>query len=273
MHHRAAALTIAGLDPSGGAGIAADLRGFAAAGVWGCAVCAARTVQSTRGVRSVHAVEARLVVAQARELLDDVAVRAIKIGALGSAENARAVAALLQRHRRIPVVLDPVMVPSRRTGRARLDGDAAVPTLLVLARAATLVTPNSDEAGSLLGRKIVTATDARDAAVALVELGIRAVLLKGGHTGGERVVDWFATRRSVIPLSRARLSLPPVHGAGCTLASLIAGRLAARGGRGVANEADLLAAVRWARSRHARALRNPLAIGRGMRVLDPRRRP
>ena len=112
----ATALTIAGLDPSGGAGIAADLRAFARAGAWGTAVCAAITVQSRRGVRAVEPVATALVLAQAEELLSDLRVRAIKTGALGSADNARAVAALLARHPAIPSVVDPVLVPTRVTG-------------------------------------------------------------------------------------------------------------------------------------------------------------
>jgi hydroxymethylpyrimidine/phosphomethylpyrimidine kinase len=269
MRRQVAALTIAGLDPSGGAGIAADLRGFAAAGVWGCSACAAITVQSTRGVRGVHAVPAALVLEQANEILDDVPVRAIKTGALGSPATVRAVAGLLLEHRRIPSVVDPVMVPSRGPSAARLDGGAATSALLELARAATLLTPNALEAGALLGRAIRSSDDARDAATALVALGVRAVLVKGGHVDGERVVDWLATRRSVVGLGRRRLHLAPVHGAGCTLAALIAGRLAVLGAPRAPDHDALLAAIRWARERHGRALRSARVVGGGMRLLAP----
>src|SRR4051812_35485122 len=142
----ATALAIAGLDPSGGAGLAADLRSFGAAGVWGAAVCAALTVQSTRGVRAVRAVPAPLVIEQAREVLADARVRALKTGALGSAAVARAVADLLAEHPGIPSIVDPVMIPTRRAGSgAGLHGRAVGP-LRRLVAAATLVTPNLDEA-------------------------------------------------------------------------------------------------------------------------------
>ncbi len=149
------ALSIAGLDPSGGAGLAADLRSFGAAGVWGAAVCAALTVQSTQGVRAVRAVPSALVIEQAREVLADARVRAVKTGALGSAANVRAVLALLAEHPAIPWVVDPVMLPSRRAGAgaAGLHGRGVGP-LRALAAAATLVTPNLAEAAALLGSPV-----------------------------------------------------------------------------------------------------------------------
>ena len=268
------ALTIAGLDPSGGAGIAADLRSFGAAGVWGAAVCAALTVQSTRGVRSVHAVASTLVTAQAEELLADAPVRAIKIGALGSAANARAVAALLAAHPEIPAILDPVMIPSRSadpsaSARARLDG-GGVAALRALGARATLITPNLPEAALLLGMQAGSPiASARDAATALVDAGARAVLVKGGHAVGPEAVDWLALRGGrVVRIARPRRETPPLHGTGCTLASLIAGRLAARVlvGEG-ASDADIVAAVRWARGRLDAALVAPLVVGGGLRVL------
>lgn len=260
------ALAIAGLDPSGGAGLAADLRSFEAAGVWGAAVCAALTVQSTRGVRAVRAVPAALVLDQAREVLADARVRAVKTGALGSAANARAVAALLREHPRLPSVVDPVMLPSRRAGPgAPLHGSALAP-LRALALAATLVTPNLAEAAALLGQP-VSAREARDAAVALVEAGARAALVKGGHGGGAESVDWLALAGRavrVVRVARPRRRTPPLHGTGCALASLVAGRLAARGG---ARPEQIVEAVRWARARLDRALAAPLVTGAGLAVL------
>jgi hydroxymethylpyrimidine/phosphomethylpyrimidine kinase len=274
------ALAIAGLDPSGGAGLAADLRAFAAAGAWGAAVCAALTVQSTRGVRKVVAVPAALVVAQAEEVLGDARVLAIKTGALGSAANAHAVARLLAAHPRIPAIVDPVMIPSRHAGKSgsgsRLDGSGSLPAMRRLARAATLITPNLAEAGALLGEHVASLAEARDAAVALVEAGARAALVKGGHGGGEEAVDWLvvggATIR-VVRIAGPRRKVPPLHGTGCTLASLIAGRLAVlrstkRAGRPISAE-ELVAAVRWARGRLDAAIRAPLTVGGGLRVLAP----
>ena len=270
------ALTIAGLDPSGGAGIAADLRAFAAAGAWGAAVCAALTVQSTRGVRAVRAVSAGLVIAQADEVLGDARVLAIKTGALGSAANVRAVARLIEAHPEIPAIVDPVMLPSRSAGKgARLDGPGSIAALQRLARAATLVTPNLAEAGALLGgAAITTDADARDAAVALVEAGSHAALVKGGHGSGAEAVDWLvvgAQTKRIVRIARPRRVTPPLHGTGCTLASLIAGRLAAKGSGQLPSEGDLIAAVRWARGRLDAAIGAPLTTGHGLAVLDPTR--
>ena len=270
------ALTIAGLDPSGGAGIAADLRAFAAAGAWGAAVCAALTVQSTRGVRAVRAVATRLVIAQADEVLGDARVLAIKTGALGSAANARAVARLIEAHPQIAAIVDPVMLPSRSAGDgARLDGPGSIAALQRLARAATLVTPNLAEASALLGGAAITTEDeARDAAVALVEAGAHAALVKGGHGSGAEAVDWLvvgAQTKRIVRIARPRRVTPPLHGTGCTLASLIAGRLAAKGSDRPPGEVALISAVRWARGRLDAAIGAPLTTGHGLAVLDPTR--
>jgi hydroxymethylpyrimidine/phosphomethylpyrimidine kinase len=272
------ALTIAGLDPSGGAGIAADLRAFAAAGAWGAAVCAALTVQSTRGVRAVRAVSTQFVIAQADEVLSDARVLAIKTGALGSAANVRAVARLLEAHPEIPAVVDPVMLPSRNTGEnkgARLDGPGSLTALRRLARAATLVTPNLAEASALLGGATIRGdADARDAGVALVEAGSHAVLVKGGHGAGPEAIDWLivgAQTKRVVRIARPRRATPPLHGTGCTLASLIAGRLAAKSAGEMPGADELIAAVRWARGRLDAAIRAPLTTGHGLLVLDPKR--
>jgi hydroxymethylpyrimidine/phosphomethylpyrimidine kinase len=262
----AAALTIGGLDPSGGAGIAADLRAFAEAGVWGCAVCAALTVQSTRGVRAVEAIATSTVRAQARELLSDIRVRAIKTGALGSAANARAIARLLARPAAAPAIVDPVMLPTRRIGRnARLYGGSIL-AMRELACAATLVTPNFDEAGALLG-ELVTEKTAADAARELVRRGSAAVLVKGGHGRGREAVDWLATPRRVVRLAHRRRPGLDVHGTGCVLASLIAGRLVALGAGRLVDDATLVEVVTWSRARLDAALARPLLLGQGLPVL------
>jgi hydroxymethylpyrimidine/phosphomethylpyrimidine kinase len=265
------ALAIAGLDPSGGAGLAADLRAFGAAGVWGAAVCAALTVQSTRGVRAVRPVPAALVLDQAREVLADARVRAIKTGALGSGANVRAVTALLAEHPAIPSVVDPVMIPSRRTASGpasrALHGRALGP-LRALAAAATLVTPNLAEAAALLGRPVPD-DEAAAAASALVEAGARAALVKGGHGRGAEAVDWLALPGGrLVRIARPRRRVPPIHGTGCALASLIAGHLAARTRAGAPRAEDLVEAARWARARLDRALAAPLVAGAGLRVMD-----
>jgi hydroxymethylpyrimidine/phosphomethylpyrimidine kinase len=214
------------------------------------------------------------VLEQAREVLADARVRAVKTGALGSGANVRAVARLLAEHASVPSVVDPVMLPSRHAGEDRggLHGRGVGP-LRALAAVATLITPNLAEAAALLGRTVPEGEEAA-AAEALVAAGARAALVKGGHGRGPEAVDWLALGGGrLVRIARPRRELPPVHGTGCTLASLIAGRLAARAGRRGARAEDLLEAARWARARLDRALRAPLVVGGGLRVMDVTRRP
>jgi hydroxymethylpyrimidine/phosphomethylpyrimidine kinase len=262
------ALSIGGLDPGGGAGIAADLRAFTAAGVFGCAALAVVTVQSTAGLRSVRAIPARELVAQASEVLRHQRVRAVKVGALGSEANVRAVARLLGRHPGLPVVVDTPMLPTR--GKGRLLAERALAALRdELLPRATLVTVNADEAHALAGEPVRTVGEAHDAARALMKTGARAVLVKGGHLGpasGPTAVDVLAIGGEVVELRARRLAMGDVHGTGCTLASLIAGCLAARAGTGVDAE-GLVAAIRWAKRVHHAALTRAVDVGGGMRVL------
>ena len=269
---RGSALTIAGLDPSGGAGLSADLRAFRAAGVWGASVCAVLTVQSTKGLAEAHAVPAKVVRASAVACLVDMDVRAMKSGALGSEENVRAVAELFAECKEIPSIVDPVMAPTRATtAGARLDGNASDDALWSLVKAATLITPNADEASALLGRTVRTEAEARAAAEDLVRAGARAALLKGGHVdGGAQAIDWLATKEGVTPIARRRIATPALHGTGCALSALIAGKIASRSRRGIPSDEELLAAIRWARGALDRALRAPIAVGGGGRVLDVR---
>jgi hydroxymethylpyrimidine kinase/phosphomethylpyrimidine kinase len=258
----ACAMTIAGLDPGGGAGIAADLRAFHAAGAFGCAVVAVVTVQSTAGLRAARALGAEEVVAQAREVLAHQRVGAIKTGALGSAANVAAVARLLARHPKIPAVIDPVMLPSR--GRSRLLAARAVRDLreLLVPRAA-LVTANAPEAAALTGLRVTTTNEAADAATKLVLLGARAALVKGGHLAGKDAIDVLAVDGAVHELALPRAAAGALHGTGCVLASLIAGRMAARPKDG------LLAHVRWAKRVHHAAIVGARDVGGAARVLCP----
>jgi hydroxymethylpyrimidine/phosphomethylpyrimidine kinase len=200
-------------------------------------------------------------------------VRAIKVGALGSAENARAVGEFLATHRNLPAVVDAVMIPSR--GRARLLEERAVTALRdrVLPRAA-LVTVNAPEAQVLTGRRVTCLDEAHDAARALLRLGPAAVLVKGGHLGGPQAVDLLAVGARVIELPLPRLRVPPFHGGGCILASLIAGRLAVRLAVGTETDAlvterEIVAAVRWAKRVHHAALAKLRDVGGDLRVLLP----
>ena len=263
------ALAIGGLDPGGGAGVLADLRAFSAAGVFGCAVVALVTVQSTSGLEAADPVPSRQLLAQARAVLKHQRVRALKIGALGSDANVRALGELLAAHRHLPAVVDPVMLPTR--GRARLLRERAVRTLRdVLVPRAGLVTANIPEAEALVGTRIVSVADARHAALAIVGMGAQAALVKGGHLAGPRAIDVLAVGDEIVELSSKRLALPTVHGGGCMLASLIAGRMARDERAWKADgEAMIVDAVRWAKKAHFGLLARAYDVGGEMRVLVP----
>jgi hydroxymethylpyrimidine/phosphomethylpyrimidine kinase len=255
-------LLVGGLDPGGGAGVLADARAVARAGAFGCAAVAVLTVQSTSGMRSATPVAAREIIAACKEVTAHQRVRAIKVGALGSVENTRAVGDFLGAHSRLPAVVDTVMVPTR--GKARLLAERAVDAMRerVLPHAA-LVTANAPEAEVLTGARVGDVEEARAAARAILALGARAVLVKGGHLSGARAVDVLATASGrVVELARPRLRLAPFHGGGCVLASLIAGRLAVSRG-----PTDVEAAVRWAKTVHHRALADAADVGGDTRVL------
>ncbi|MDP9034774.1 MAG: hydroxymethylpyrimidine/phosphomethylpyrimidine kinase, partial [Myxococcota bacterium] len=217
------------------------------------------------GLVRVRALGPSDLVAQASEVLRHQRVRAIKIGALGTAANVRAIAGLLRLHRDVPVVLDTPMLPTR--GRARL---LAVDALSALGQAllprATLVTANVAEAQALLGEDVRTVSEAHDAARALRRTGARAVLVKGGHMEGPSAIDVLAIGDEVIELRARRLVLPPLHGTGCTFASLIAGSLAGRNDALLDDEA-IVAAIRWAKRVHHAVLARSVDVGDGGRVL------
>jgi hydroxymethylpyrimidine/phosphomethylpyrimidine kinase len=215
------ALTVAGSDPSGGAGIQADLKTFSALGVYGCAVLTALTAQSTRGVTGVHLVPAGFVREQLETLVADVRLDAVKIGMLATAELARTVGAFLVEHPQRFVVLDPVMVAT--SGDRLLDADAveAVRRLLPLA---SLVTPNLPEAAALLDDEPATDLDRLvEQAETLRRAGAPRVLVKGGHlTGDDRAVDVLAGPEGVELLTAPRVPTRNTHGTGCSLSSAIA---------------------------------------------------
>ncbi len=217
------ALTIAGADSGGGAGIQADLRTFAAWRVHGTAVVTALTAQNTRGVSAIHTPPAVFLRAQLDAVFDDFRVDATKLGMLATPAIARTVAQALQARPRLPVVLDPVLVAT--TG-ARLGTRQLAGTLLTqLVPRATLVTPNIPEAESLLGCRIRTPADMHGAAAALLDAGARAVLLKGGHLAGREVCDLLLTREAEHWFHQRRVA-GEYHGTGCTLAAAIAAGLA-----------------------------------------------
>ncbi|RFP59548.1 bifunctional hydroxymethylpyrimidine kinase/phosphomethylpyrimidine kinase [Luteimonas weifangensis] len=253
------ALTIAGSDSGGGAGIQADLKAFAAHGVHGLSAIAALTAQNTRGVTAVHVPPVGFLRAQIDACFDDFHIGAVKLGMLATAEVIHAVADALDTHCPAFVVLDPVMVA---TSGAKLLADDALDALRTrLLPLASLLTPNIPEAELLLGRRIASAAAAQDALAELRALGAQAVLLKGGHLDdGARVVDRFDDGRAQAEFVHDRLAVA-AHGTGCTLASAIAANLC----RGLVPAAACEAAVDYVYA----ALRGGYRPGRGdVVVLD-----
>jgi hydroxymethylpyrimidine/phosphomethylpyrimidine kinase len=256
----AIALSIAGSDSGGGAGIQADLRTFAAYAVHGLTAITAVTAQNTQGVSAVHEMSRTLLRAQLDAVFDDFRVGAIKIGMLANAGLAREVAAVLALHPRIPVILDPVLVATTGAALARNDLASALKKHL-LARA-DLLTPNIPEAERLLGRAIVDPEAMRAAAADLLEQGARAVLLKGGHLKGNEICDLLLTPQSEHWFHQRRIR-GESHGTGCSLSAAIAAGMA----RGATLEDAVENAVDFV---HA-ALTAGYRPGRGaLRVLDHR---
>lgn len=253
------ALSIAGTDSGGGAGIQADLKTFAAHRVHGLAAAAALTAQHTRGVTAVHVPPLSFLRAQIDACFADFDIAAVKLGMLANAEVIHLVADALEQYRPPWVVLDPVMVAT--SGAKLLQDDALDALRGRLLPLATLVTPNVPEAQLLLGRPIDNADDAEHATAALLEAGAQAVLLKGGHLQeGQRVIDRYDDGVSRSEFSHARLALD-AHGTGCTLAAAIAAQLC----QGLALPAACEAAIDYV----ARALRGSYRPGRSdVAVLD-----
>jgi hydroxymethylpyrimidine/phosphomethylpyrimidine kinase len=254
----AVALTIAGSDPSGGAGIQADLKTFHAFGVYGTAVLTALTVQNTRGVRAVHPVPPDVVLAQLDAVDDDLRVAAAKIGLVPTPALAAALADRLRRRPLPNLILDPVLVAG--SGDA-LGAEGTAAALHALLPCSALVTPNLEEAAALTGRSVRDPAGMADAARALVDLGAPAALVKGGHLPG-RPVDVLLAGGVLQTLDAARVAVARTHGTGCTLSAAIAA--------GLAGGLDLVAAVARARRFVQRALAAALAVGGGARSLDHR---
>lgn len=220
------ALTIAGSDSSGGAGIQADLKTFSALGVYGASVITALTAQNTRGVRAIHLVSGDFIASQLDAVLDDLDVKAIKIGMVGGTDAARAIADRLDGLKGIPIVLDPVMIAT--SGDPLLEAGAEVIVRERLVPLADLITPNLEEAARLLGDASAAADEDEmaDQAKRLLALGCKAVLLKGGHGRGAEAVDILWDGEMQTRLSSPRVVTSNTHGTGCTLASAIAAELA-----------------------------------------------
>jgi hydroxymethylpyrimidine/phosphomethylpyrimidine kinase len=221
----AIAATVAGSDSSGGAGIQADLKTFAALGVYGASVITALTAQNTQGVTAIHNVPVDFIAAQIDTVFSDLDVAAVKIGMLSQVAIIETVARGLERHRARNIVLDPVMVAT--SGDRLLAADAVEALRNVLIPRAIVVTPNLPEAAALTG-----ATAARNEremeiqARELLTLGARNVLIKGGHGSGDESVDLLVGEGELLRLSARRVATKNTHGTGCTLSSAIAAGLA-----------------------------------------------
>jgi hydroxymethylpyrimidine/phosphomethylpyrimidine kinase len=250
------AVTIAGSDSGGGAGIQADLKTFSALGVYGASVITALTAQNTKGVTGIHDVPPAFIGAQIDAVFSDLNVRAVKIGMLSRATAIEAVAGGLDRWKQANVVLDPVMVAT--SGDRLLDPEAIDVLKRTLIPRALVITPNLHEAAALLDVPLAkTEDDVRRQAESLMARGARAVLIKGGHGEGAESVDILLAPTSFTRLATARVKTRNTHGTGCTLSSAVAA--------GLAKGLDLAAAAREAKVyvSEAIAASERLTIGSG----------
>jgi hydroxymethylpyrimidine/phosphomethylpyrimidine kinase len=255
------ALTIAGSDSGGGAGIQADLKTFAVLGVWGMSAVTSVTVQTTTGVTGVADVPAQVVGDQIRAVLSDIGADAAKTGMLSTAEIIDQVAAALSAHPVPTLVVDPVFVSKH--GAPLLHPDAVQAMRALILPLATIVTPNLPEAAGLASmERVETRDDMRAAANEILALGARAVLVKGGHLEGDRADDLFVPSDGDAEwLEGERLDTIHTHGTGCTLSAAIAA-FAARG-------ETLREAVAHGKTFVTEAIRHGLAIGNGIGPVDP----
>ncbi len=221
----AIAVTIAGSDSGGGAGIQADIKTFSALGVYGASVIAALTAQNTKGVTAIHDVPAEFVTAQIDAVFSDLAVDAVKIGMLSNPATIRAVADGLDRFAQKKIVLDPVMVAA--SGDRLLKSEAIDVLRRLLIPKAMVITPNLPEAAALLDAPMARSeTDMQMQGEKLLALGAKAVLMKGGHGSGAESVDLLIEPNAVARLAAERIDTQNTHGTGCTLSSAIAAGLA-----------------------------------------------
>ncbi len=244
-------LSIAGFDPSGGAGIAADLKTFAAHNCYGEAVVTALTVQNTRGASKVQPVDHAVMKESLRALFEDANIKAIKIGMLANRANVEAVRETLEANPSLPAVLDPVMRSA--TGTELLDSEGIEALRSSLLSLVTVVTPNLAEAAALTGLKVENVEDMKAAAVKLIELGAKGVVVTGGHL--EKATDVYLTATEGETFVADRVKPDNTHGTGCTFSSAIAANLAL--GR------NLHDAVMLAKAYVTEAIRKAYAVGPG----------
>ena len=252
------ALTIAGSDSSGGAGVQADLKTFAACGVYGASVVTAITAQNTVGVRAIHPVPPDMVASQIDAIAEDIHIDATKLGMLATVDIVRTVVASIERWSLRNIVVDPVMLAT--SGEALLARDAVTLLRSDLLRLATVVTPNAAEAAVLAEMPVVTARDARVAAERILALGARAVIVTGGHLDEADAIDVLLDPSGCHQLSNARVKTSSAHGSGCTFAAAVAANLALGG--------SILESAEEAKRYVTAALQHSLSIGHGQGLLD-----
>jgi hydroxymethylpyrimidine/phosphomethylpyrimidine kinase len=251
-------LTIAGSDPSGGAGIQADLKTFAAFRVYGASAITAITVQNTLGVEGIAPLSADLVTAQIEAVAGDFEIHATKIGMLATAAIVEAVTAAIDELELPLVVVDPVLVST--SGERLLDADGVRALIAELLPRARVVTPNLPEAEALSGRAIHSPADARDAARRIRDMGPRAVLITGGHASGSEVIDLLLDDSEFHEFRTARVETRNTHGTGCAFASAVAA--------GLALERTLVDAAASAQRYVAGAIAHAPGIGHGRGPVD-----
>jgi hydroxymethylpyrimidine/phosphomethylpyrimidine kinase len=250
------ALAIAGSDSSGGAGIQADLKSFAALGVYGASVITALTAQNTRGVTGVHPVPAEFVTAQIDAVFSDLDIRAVKIGMVAQSATIEAIVAGLVRWSPKHVVLDPVMVAT--SGDRLLAADAVASLRTKLIPRALVITPNLPEAAALLDEPVAESEAAIESqGERLLAMGCGAVLIKGGHGQGPDSIDYLFSSNGTVALPAPRIATRNTHGTGCSLSSAIAAGLA----KGEDMETAVRAAKAWVSAAIAAADR--LGVGHG----------
>jgi len=249
-------LTIAGFDPSCGAGVGADLKTFAAHGCYGVAAITSLTVQNTQGVETVHNTPASELREQLEILVKDCEIAAVKIGMLGNRGNAAVVAEFLDAHKFAHIVHDPVMKSS--SGSELLDAAGIKFVATELLKRATVTTPNLPEAEILTGLTIKDVADMEAAARKIAEMGAHAVIVKGGHM--EKAIDVLFDGTDMHPLGGDKVKLENTHGTGCTFASAITAQLAA--GR------SLLEATTLAKAYVMKAIEKAYPVGKGRLPLD-----
>jgi hydroxymethylpyrimidine/phosphomethylpyrimidine kinase len=250
------ALTIAGSDSSGGAGIQADLKTFAALGVYGASVITALTAQNTRGVTGIHQVSAEFVTAQIDAVFGDIEVKAVKIGMVAQLATIDAIAADLKRWSPKHVVLDPVMVAT--SGDRLLAAEAVDALRTKLIPLASLITPNLPEAAALLDEEVASTEAAVESqGQRLLAMGCQAVLIKGGHGQGAESTDYLVSGNGTLALAAPRIATRNTHGTGCSLSSAVAA--------GLAKGEDMETAVRHAKTwiSAAIAAADRLGVGHG----------